>query len=261
MSLKNYEKCLAFTLQYEGGYVNHPKDPGGPTNLGITQGTLSAHLGRKATIQEVKNLTIDDVAPIYKARYWNAVKGNMLPSGLDLVVFDFGVNSGPARSVKALQKLVGVRADGVIGPDTLAAVKQFTDVEALVRKFCAARLAFVKSLRTWKTFGRGWAARISAVEKLGLSMARRAESEPTPVVVVDGSSKKARDEDVSVIKTPDGQAVAVGTVSAMAVALSEATKLIEPLAGGSEILQQIFIVLSLASIGSGLYLKMTRVPD
>jgi hypothetical protein len=153
VAASSYNRSLAFVLKYEGGYVNHPADPGGPTNLGVTQQTLSNYLGRPASIEEVKALTPGKVGPIYKKRYWDAVRGNDLPAGLDLVVFDFAVNSGPARATKALQKLVGVAQDGVMGMDTVAAVER-EDAEDLIRRYCANRLAFLKGLTTWGTFVR-----------------------------------------------------------------------------------------------------------
>src|SRR5215208_1126468 len=99
MAIGNFEACLQFTLQFEGGFVNDPDDPGGATNLGVTTDTLSDVLGRKATIDDVKKLTPRTVEPIYLQRYWTPVRGDELPFGLDLAVFDFGVHSGPARAV------------------------------------------------------------------------------------------------------------------------------------------------------------------
>ncbi|HEY7821399.1 MAG TPA: glycosyl hydrolase 108 family protein, partial [Acidimicrobiia bacterium] len=122
MAKGNFPKCLAVTLTHEGGYVNHPRDPGGATNLGVTHKTLAAHLGRPVSKQDVRNLTQGDVEPIYRRGYWLPVKGENLPHGVDLAVFDFGVNSGPSRSAKYLQGVVGVAKDGKIGPKTLIAV-------------------------------------------------------------------------------------------------------------------------------------------
>src|SRR5262245_16984588 len=104
MAKGNFEKCLKFTLQFEGGFVNNPKDPGGPTNLGVTQATLSHFLGRQASIAEVKALTPQKVSPIYRLKFWDAVDGDELPVGVDLAVFDFGVHSGPSRGVIGLQR-------------------------------------------------------------------------------------------------------------------------------------------------------------
>ena len=120
---KNYDKCLETILHHEGGYVNHPDDPGGETNLGVTKRVYQEWGGTK----DMKDLTFDDVAPIYKKNYWDKMKCDDLPSGLDLCVFDFGVNAGPGRAAKYLQTLIGTVADGGIGPNTLAKLKEYTD--------------------------------------------------------------------------------------------------------------------------------------
>lgn len=167
---RNYERALSAVLKHEGGYVDHPKDPGGATNLGVTIGTLSGWLGRKATKAEVKALTVKDVGPIYKRNYWDKVRGDDLPDGLDYAVFDFAVNSGPFKSASALQTILGVASDGEIGPITLAAVAKRPHAE-LINELCAHRLAFLERLSTWPTFGKGWSARVTGVRKLALEMA------------------------------------------------------------------------------------------
>ena len=106
----NYNKCLETILHHEGGYVNHPKDPGGETNLGVTKLVYEEWGGKK----DMRDLTVEDVAPIYKKNYWDRLKGDSLPDGLDLCVFDFGVNAGTGRSAKYLQKMIGTVADGGI---------------------------------------------------------------------------------------------------------------------------------------------------
>ena len=117
----NYDKCLETILHHEGGYVNHPKDPGGETNLGVTKRVYQEHGGTK----DMKDLLVEDVAPIYKKGYWDKMKGDDLPSGLDLCVFDFGVNAGPGRAAKFLQQMIGTTVDGGIGPNTLAKVEEY----------------------------------------------------------------------------------------------------------------------------------------
>ena len=107
MAAANFERALPLVLKHEGGYVDHPNDPGGATNLGVTIGTLSSWLGRPATKAEVKALTRATVAPIYRKNYWAAIRGDELPAGLDYAVFDFAVNSGPKRAAMALQRAVG----------------------------------------------------------------------------------------------------------------------------------------------------------
>ncbi|ACL58788.1 glycoside hydrolase family 108 protein [Methylobacterium nodulans] len=169
MAASSFDRALSLVLAHEGGYVDHPDDPGGPTNLGVTLGTLSAVLGRPATRAEVKALTPAKVAPIYRARYWDAVRGDELPAGVDYAVFDFAVNSGPARAAIALQRLVGVADDGVIGAVTLAAVAR-TDQRWLVTALCDRRLTFLRSLKGWPTFGKGWTKRVAGVRTDALAL-------------------------------------------------------------------------------------------
>ena len=137
---------MPFIFKAEGGYSDNPADPGGPTNFGITLATLRAYDGDpNLTAEDVKKLTPTMAKEIYRTAYWNRMQCGALPSGLDLEVFDFGVNSGPAESVKTLQRLVGVTQDGSVGPITLAAVRQF-NVGDLIGRFAQARLAFYQSL-------------------------------------------------------------------------------------------------------------------
>jgi lysozyme family protein len=170
MAASSFDRALQLVLKHEGGYVDHPDDPGGPTNLGVTIGTLSAVLGRAATRADVKALTPAKVAPIYRARYWDAVCGDDLPPGVDYAVFDYAVNSGPARAAIALQRLVGVADDGKIGPITLAAVAA-KDRKGLISQLCDARLTFLQGLSTWRTFGKGWSSRVLGVRNNALAMA------------------------------------------------------------------------------------------
>lgn len=175
MASDNYQNCYNITLRWEGGYVNHPKDPGGATNRGVIQRVYDAYRTRKGlSRQSVKYIADSEVKEIYKNQYWDRVRGDELPHGVDLAVWDFGVNSGPSRSVKYLQRILGVRQDGVMGEVTLAAVEQ-RDPARLAAQLCDDRLAFVQRLSTWSTFGKGWGRRITAVKRLSADMA---ESEP-----------------------------------------------------------------------------------
>ena len=165
----NYDKCLETILHHEGGYVNHPKDPGGETNLGVTKRVYLEHGGTK----DMKDLLVEDVAPIYKKGYWDKMKGDELPNGLDLCVFDFGVNAGTGRSAKYLQSLIGTTVDGGIGPNTLKAVDAYVEevgIEEAIRGFQQKRQDFYESLDTFKTFGRGWTRRVDETTELAISM-------------------------------------------------------------------------------------------
>jgi lysozyme family protein len=166
----NFPACLDIVLAKEGGYVDHPADPGGATNLGITFATLSAWRGHPITKADVAALTKAEAGEIYRAKYWNPTRCADLPAGLDLAVFDYGVNSGVGRPARALQKILGVPQDGVIGPVTLAAIKQ-RDPRELIEALCDERLRFLRSLPTWGVFGRGWTSRVEDVRVRARGMA------------------------------------------------------------------------------------------
>ena len=155
---ENFNKCLTMLLHHEGGFVNHPKDPGGMTNLGVTKAVYDKWIGREATEQEMRDLTPEDVAPIYKKNYWDRVKGDDLPSGVDWACFDWAVNSGSGRPAKALQRCVGATPDGAIGPMTLRAVAD-NEPKRLVEGVYTQRQKFYENLNTFETFGRGWTRR------------------------------------------------------------------------------------------------------
>jgi len=165
----NFHRSLLLLLQHEGGYINHPSDPGGMTNLGVTAKVWESWVGHPVDEKQMRTLTPDDVAPLYKRKYWDACRADELVSGLDYAVFDCAVNSGVGRSVKLLQGCVGVTADGGIGPTTMAAVKQVATT-GLIEDFCDARLNFLRTLSTWPTFGRGWEKRVNEVKEESLKM-------------------------------------------------------------------------------------------
>jgi lysozyme family protein len=157
--MSNFEDALEIILEHEGGYVNHPKDPGGETNLGVTKRVYEEFGGEK----EMKDLTVEDVEPIYEENYWDKCKCGELPTGLDLCVFDFAVNAGPGRAAKYLQTMIGTVADGGIGPNTLGALSRYLDrhgVEETVEKYQEDRQEYYESLGTFDTFGRGWTRRV-----------------------------------------------------------------------------------------------------
>ena len=173
MAAENYQKCLAMILHHEGGYVNHPKDPGGMTNLGVTKRVYEDWVGYSVSEHTMQNLTEEDVAPIYKKNYWDRIKADELPSGLDLCVFDFGVNAGTGRAAKYLQNLIGTVADGGIGPNTLKALSKYVDsegVESAIKNYQAERQSYYEKLKTFETFGRGWTRRVEETTESALKM-------------------------------------------------------------------------------------------
>ena len=158
----NWEKSLEVILHHEGGYVNHPKDPGGETNMGVTKRVYEDFGGSK----DMKELTKEDVEPIYKKNYWDRVKGDDLPEGLDLMIFDFAVNAGTGRAAKFIQRLVNTTVDGGIGPNTLGKIKEYVvtyGIEETITSYALMRQNYYESLSTFDTFGRGWTRRVSEV--------------------------------------------------------------------------------------------------
>jgi lysozyme family protein len=165
---ENYAQALKQVLKYEGGYVDHPKDPGGPTNKGITQAVYDAWRKKSGLpVQSVRSINDSEVAAIYRQEYWDRISGDLLPSGVDFAVFDFAVNSGVSRAAKYLQTVVGVTQDGQIGPATIQATKAYVAM-AVTNK----RLSFMQGLSIWSTFGKGWSARIADVKNQILALTK-----------------------------------------------------------------------------------------
>ena len=162
--------ALAFAelMKSEGGFTDDTRDPGnflpdgrpGCTNLGVTQAAWEAFIGHKVTHEDMKALTPETVEPFYKKKYWDAVKADDLPDGLDYLMFDFAINAGPGRAIKTMQKAIGSTPDGAIGPKTMQALKDANQGE-LVAKFSAEKEAFYRSLPTFATFGKGWLRRVA----------------------------------------------------------------------------------------------------
>lgn len=163
MAAVNYPESLRRLLVHEGGYSNHPSDPGGPTNYGITIADYRMYVKPKATAADVKAMKLDDAKKIYKAKYWDAMGCDDLPSGVDYAVFDYGVNSGVGRALKVLARFPGKSPS-----DTVKAI-------------CDERLAFLKRLKTWSAFGAGWGRRVKEVRTYALALAGRIEPQTKPV--------------------------------------------------------------------------------
>lgn len=173
MAESRFERCLAEVLAREGGYVDNPADPGGATNMGITHKTLARwrrvspwwDLPKSA----VRALEREEAACIYRALYWDICRGDALPAGIDLATFDFAVNSGPERALRTLQAVLGVAVDAIVGPETLAAVQR-AEPRKTIGALCDRRLAFLRTLAGFATFGRGWTSRVAAVRAAALAM-------------------------------------------------------------------------------------------
>lgn len=185
---QNFEKSLELVLKHEGGFANHPKDPGGATMKGVTQAVYDDYRRDNGQAeQSVRHISNTELKDIYRRRYWDKIKGDELPSGVDYAVFDGAVNSGPSQSAKWMQRALNdhgasLADDGVIGPATLAAMDQVTNHAAVINLMLDKRLSMLRSLSTWSTFGKGWSNRVSGVRSDALTMAthKPAESEPPP---------------------------------------------------------------------------------
>jgi len=177
MTRESFEPSLTCVLRHEGGYSDHPSDPGGATMMGITLATLAEWRGQAVTKADVRALGREEAAAIYRARYWNSVRGDDLPAGLDLAVFDFAVNSGPLRAIRTLQHVLGTTVDGRIGAQTLAAAHT-KSLSEILAALCAARLGFLEHLQTFPVFGRGWTRRVRNVEMVALRLAASSPAMP-----------------------------------------------------------------------------------
>lgn len=182
---RNFARALSLVLKHEGGWADNPKDPGGATMRGVTLATFRRYVKPNATKDDLRKITDEQIAAVYRRHYWDAVAGAELPDGIDYAVFDFAVNSGPARAAKYLQAVVGAKPDGKIGPATLAATRAVLHAD-LIHKLCDSRMAYLKRAKgssgalkgklLWPTFGKGWTNRVSDVRRQALELAAR----PTP---------------------------------------------------------------------------------
>lgn len=176
---KNFDMALAHVLREEGGLADNPRDPGGLTKFGITLPALAAYRNTDVKRSDLLALTEQEAAQIYRTRYWDRISGDQIPSGFDLFLFDFAVNSGPLRAVKTVQALLNVAIDGVMGPQTCAALAQ-GNADRTLRALADARLRFLKSLSVWSYFGRGWNARVNRSRDAALKLIVADASPSTP---------------------------------------------------------------------------------
>ena len=168
-----FDICLTFTLREEGGYADDPSDPGGATNMGVTLATYrewsdDPNLGDV----QVKDMTLKTARAIYRSLYWNPLRADALPPGVDLSVFDMGVNAGIWSSARLLQEALGFtgdEVDGSIGPETLAAVGRF-DARSLVNDLADRQAAYYRSLADFPTFATGWLNRTETRRNAALAM-------------------------------------------------------------------------------------------
>jgi len=169
--LSNFETCLSLLLVHEGGYTNHPSDPGGPTNFGITIEDYRRYVKVNATAADVRRMKLDEARIIYREKYWDAQRCDEQPPGVNYAVFDYGVNSGIGRSGKVLRRVLGLPHDSSAVTDAVIAAARASDPKSLVAAICDERLHFLQSLKTWPVFGAGWGRRVAEVKSTTLKMA------------------------------------------------------------------------------------------
>lgn len=206
--LGNFPACNAETRKWEGGDVNHKDDPGGLTSRGVTWKAGAAHRKRLGLPPKgVTKWTDEEVTKFYITEFWQPIRGDMLPPGVDLSAYDFGVNSGVTRSAKKLQAVVGSKPDGDIGPKTLDAISA-RDATSIIIKLNDARLGFMRSLTIWSTFGKGWARRVAGIRAKSLEMVA-SSADIRDIAAED--DKKSKVEDA---KAAGGGVGSAGTITA-----------------------------------------------
>jgi lysozyme family protein len=167
----SFKECLDLVLKSEGGWVNNLQDPGGETNLGVTKRVWEEYVGHP--VESLKKLTKDDVAPLYEQKYWRPCYGEVLPRGLNFVVFSMAINAGTGRAIKLLQSAIGCVPDGVIGPKTRELISKNNNA-TLISKFSETRREYYRSLKNFPIFGKGWLNRVDNEEKEALQMTKNA---------------------------------------------------------------------------------------
>lgn len=252
---ESFEPALKRVLVHEGGFVNDPDDPGGPTNRGVTQRVYDGYRRRKGLqLRSVRAITADEVGEIYKRQYWDTVRGDDLPAGLDYAVFDFAVNSGVQRASKHLQRVLKVKIDGIIGERTIAAAED-REIVQLVEEYVQSRMTFLRSITKgggWKKFGKGWTRRVmgeregfqegdTGVIDVAISMIN-GNGVPVPSKAVPGKALEEERENVaSSIIAQSSLADVAAKVGAGAVILPQLDTKVQIMAGAALLLM---IVLS-----------------
>lgn len=251
MAADNYAAALARVLVHEGGYVNDSRDPGGATMRGVTQAVYDGYRTRKGLPRKhVRQISDEELQAIYRTGYADKIAFDKLPRGVDYVVLDGAVNSGPSQSVKWLQRALNMNVvDGILGEATLAAVASHPSQVDLIESICAIRLAFLKALKTWGAFGKGWARRVEEVRRAGQAMARAGAAQaPTPIA---GAEKRAPVSDAKPRPTKAPADVATGggiATTSAGGALNQAKDALEPLAGSSDWIAKVVAVLVIAGV-------------
>lgn len=235
MAAGNFDACMSRVFVYEGGKDDDPRDPGGRTNMGIIQTEYTAWLqktGKWAVYKshDVFDMTKEDAKQIYMENYWRRMRCEDLPAGVDLVMFDSGVNSGVAQAAKWAQRATGIVVDGDFGPATLKALQSANDNDLLCEGIMKRRLAMLQGLKTWKYYGKGWSSRVANVLKIAQAWATGSVG-PDPVVVKpDGGNKKALAKDIAQPLIPVSVTSVASTAGTIGTSAGGAASQIQPVA-------------------------------
>jgi lysozyme family protein len=259
---EDYSKAMRVILTYEGGKDDDPVDPGGRTNQGIIQRVYTAWRMKKGLPnRDVFLMEDSERDEIYRQNYANQVRFDELPPGVDVVMLDGAVNSGPSQSIKWAQRALGLYADGVLGPVTMQRIENHPDHDELIDAILERRRLFLKALKTYYRFGKGWMARVNNLEKIGQAWAMG--SVGPPVEYSPLGHKKATIVDA---KAPPSTAPADFTAAGggMSTALTTVQSVFEPMQGtavADKVLLALAVVGGLAAafgIAYGLYARKKR---
>lgn len=249
-----YQFALPKILIHEGGWANHPKDPGGATMKGVIQRVYDGYRRRlNLPVQSVRLISDHELQEIYRKQYWDEIKGDELPQGVDYVVFDGAVNSGPLQSIKWLQRALGAlytgKVDGVMGQGTLGALAMVNDCDALIAKIIERREAFLRALKTFSTFGKGWMSRIRQVKQIGQKWAFGSVG-PEPTFFENGNQKATiADAKPKATKAPADGATGGGVATTtLGGALEGAKETLTPLAGDSSVISYVVTALVVTGV-------------
>jgi lysozyme family protein len=241
MSADCCAESIRRVLASEGGYVNHPSDPGGPTNFGITIADYRRYMKPDATASDVRAMKIEEAKAIYREKYWRAMRCDEMPAGVDYCAFDYAVNSGTGRAPKVLQRVLGISVTGRMDDATLVATKK-REPRAVIQAICDERLRFLQGLKTWGVFGAGWSKRVGEVRAAALALAEktagRAPLRDTPATTAQGKGVVPINDTAR--RSTTGGALASGGIAAQQSA-----------AGGADWLVIVIIVLAAIAIAVG----------
>lgn len=265
-----FKRYMPYLLAHEGGKVDNPRDPGGRTNQGVTQRVYNGYRRRaNKPLRDVYMMEPSERDAIYKLQYWSAVSADKLPDGVDYVIFDGAVNSGPVQSIKWCQRALSDagyytgKVDGHMGESTLSAIELHPNHDKLIEAICARRLTFLQALKTWPDFRGGWTKRIKDVKGTGMMFASGERAVPVPDFVKDGNAKGEICDAKAPMSTAPADATASGGV--ITTTMSTVQDVVAPIQGASDTAATIYAILAVAGAAViafgilwGLYVRKQR---